>query len=136
MNCNSRNQNYNLIIQCIYIKIIYIETNYNIDDTKIIENIFEKKINDVDNFSKELILKTFEHFNDIIPIFKEKLINWKWERIAYVTRAILLMSFTRYNYMDKVNKAIVIDTAVKFAKKYLNIDDYKFINGILDKILL
>ena len=36
---------------------------------------------------------------------------------------------------DHVDKGVVIDIAVKLAKKYLSGKDYRFVNAILDNVL-
>ena len=40
-----------------------------------------------------------------------------------------------FYYVKDVDKKVVIDVAVKLAKKYLDSTDYKFVNAILDKTL-
>lgn len=128
----SRNKKHELIMQCIYSKLSFNDIKYNININNLSKNIFKKNL---DEFSKNIILKTFNHFDEIISIIKKYLINWKFNRISNITKAILLMSYTHYKYIEKVDKAIFINIAIKLAKKYLDDNDYKFINGILDKIL-
>ena len=46
------------------------------------------------------------------------------------------MSYAHIHYTDDdVDKSVVIDVAVRLAKKYLDRDDYKFVNAILDNVL-
>ena len=44
------------------------------------------------------------------------------------------MSYT-HKQVENSDKSIIINIAVKLAKKFLDKDDYKFVNGILDKVL-
>ena len=60
--------------------------------------------------------------------------KWNFDRLNLVEQSILIMSYT-HKQTQKVDKGIVINIAVKLAKKYLDGDDYKFVNGILDKVL-
>ena len=60
--------------------------------------------------------------------------KWSFDRLNLVEQSILIMSYTHKQTQD-VDKSIVINVAVKLAKKFLDKDDYKFVNGILDKVL-
>lgn len=128
----SRNQKHELIMQCIYSKLSYNDANCDIDINQISKKIFKKNI---DNFCQKTISETMQHLDEISIIIEKKLVNWKIKRISNLAKAILFMSYTHYKYIEKIDKAIVIDIAIKLAKKYLDVNDYKFINGILDKIL-
>lgn len=64
---------------------------------------------------------------------KEKSLNWDWSRIDYLEKAVLINGAAEM-LIFKNKKQIVIDESVLFAKKYCNIDSYKYINGILDKL--
>lgn len=45
------------------------------------------------------------------------------------------MSYTHFKYIETIDKAIVIDVAVKLAKEYIEEKQAKFINAILDEVL-
>ena len=62
--------------------------------------------------------------------------KWKWERLPLLTQAILLMSYTHFYFIEKADKAVVINVAVELAKKYIDDKQAKFINGILDSGVL
>lgn len=129
----SRNQKHELIMQCIYSKLSCDDADCNVNIDKISENIFKKNL---DQFCQKTISETFQHLNEITAIVKQNLVNWRMERISNLAKAILFMSYAHYKYVETINKAIIIDIAIKLAKKYLDVNDYKFINGILDKILI
>lgn len=132
---NTRNKNHELIMQVIYIELTFIAMKDNVDIPSIMEGIFKTPFNEIDPFSKEVVIKTTKHINDIIPVIDANLEKWKWKRLSRVSQAILLMSYTHYKYVEKVDKAIVIEIAVKLAKRYLDKNDHKFINGVLDRVL-
>ena len=60
--------------------------------------------------------------------------KWNFDRLNLLEQAILVMSYTHKQTQD-TDKRIIINIAVKLAKNYLDKDDYKFGNGILDKVL-
>ncbi len=59
--------------------------------------------------------------------------DWSFERLSVLEQAILLTSCFEI-LEEKLDKRIVIDEAVKMAKKYCDEDSYRFINGILTNI--
>ena len=61
--------------------------------------------------------------------------KWKFDRLNRLNQAILLLSLAHYYGVGEVEKAVVINVAVSLAKKYLDDNDYKFVNAILDNVL-
>ena len=90
---------------------------------------------EVDPYIKQSVEQTLAHYVDIINLINPHLKNWTWERIPLLSQAILLMSVAHYNYVEKVDKRIVIDVAVTLAKKYIEEKQAKFIHAILDEVL-
>lgn len=68
----------------------------------------------------------------IQPFLKE---NWDIDRLNKVDLAILMESFCEYQVLP-IDKKIVIDQAVVTSKRYSEDKSYKFINFVLDKILV
>jgi N utilization substance protein B len=57
--------------------------------------------------------------------------DWKWDRINNIEKSILINSVAEI--VDHKNpKAIVINEAVEYSKKYADQYSYKLINGVLD----
>lgn len=131
----SRNQSHELIMQSLYVALTYAKMKEEIDISKIMEGVFKTPFNEIDKFARGVVIKALAHINEIISLFETKLKSWKWDRLSRIAQAILLMSYAHYHYVEKVDKAVVINTAIRLAKKYLDQNDYKFINGVLDKVL-
>ena len=131
----SRNQEHVYIMKCIYNALIYTEMKKEFSLEELISGVYECSYDEVPLFSKEVIIKTLSHINEIIPVFQEKMPKWKFSRLNVVEQSILLMSYAHYKYVDNVDKKVVIDIAVKLAKEYLDATDYKFVNAVLDNVL-
>ena len=86
-------------------------------------------------YIKNSVDQALRHYVDILNIIKPHLKNWTWDRIPLLSQPILLMSISHYNYVEKVDKRIVIDVAVNLAKKYIEDKQAKFIHAILDEVL-
>lgn len=132
----SRNQLHELCMQVVYAALIRIELKQQIDIPSLMSDIYDMPFEEIDVFSKSVVIKTLSNINEMIPILSSNLESWKWERIPDISKSILLTSYAHYYYVEKVDKAIVINIAIRLAKKYLEKQDYKFINAVLEKVLI
>ena len=130
----SRNEEHELIMSCIYDALIYVNMNKEFSVEEIMCSVFDVEFDEISMFAKEMVVKSLSHLNEIKNIFQEKMPKWSFDRINLVEQSILIMSYT-HKQIEKSDKSIIINIAVKLAKKFLDKDDYKFVNGILDKVL-
>ena len=130
----SRNEEHELIMTCIYDALIYVNMNKEFSVEEIMCSVFDVEFDEISMFAKEMVVKSLSHFNEIKNIFQEKMPKWSFDRINLVEQSILIMSYT-HKQIENSDKSIIINIAVKLAKKFLDKDDYKFVNGILDKVL-
>lgn len=130
----SRNKEQELIMISIYDALTYSSMGEEFSLEAIMEGIYRLPYDEISYYSKAIVVKTLAHINEIKKIYQEKMPKWSFDRLNPVEQAILLMSYT-HSKEEKVDKKIVIDIAVRLSKKYLDNDDYKFVNAILDNIL-
>ena len=130
----SRNEEHELIMTCIYDALLYSSMDKEFSVEEIMCSVFEVEYDEISFFAKEMVIKTLSHINDVKAVFQAKMPKWSFDRLNLVEQAILLMSFT-HKQVENSDKGIIINIAVKLAKKFLDKDDYKFVNGILDKVL-
>lgn len=132
----SRNQEHELIMISIYDALIYTEMNEEFSLEDILEGIYMLPYDDIPIFSKEVVIKSLSHINEIKEIYQANMPKWNFDRLNALERAILLMSYTHSKLTDeKTEKNVIIDRAVRLSKKFLDKDDFKFVNAILDKTL-
>lgn len=131
----SRNQEHELIMISIYDALIYSEMDEMFSLEDVLEGVYMLPYDEIPHFSKEIVIKVLNNVNDIKAIYQANMPKWNFDRLNALERAILLMSYAHYKYVGQVEKAVIIDVAVRLAKKYLDKDDYKFVNAILDKVL-
>ncbi|MDR2734363.1 MAG: transcription antitermination factor NusB [Spirochaetota bacterium] len=60
--------------------------------------------------------------------------NWSGDRVGAVERSILRLAAHELRSSPDLAVEIIIDEAVKLAKRYCEGDSFKFINGVLDAI--
>ena len=135
----SRNQKNYIIMTAIYNELTdftFGESKLNRDAKEIIASLCECEIEDIDPYIADSVIVSLQKYGEIRTAFSPFLRNWKWERLPLLTQAILLMSYTHFYFIEKVDKTVIIDVAVNLAKKYIDDKQAKFINAILDSGVL
>ena len=130
----SRNEEHELIMTCIYDALLYSNMDKEFSIEEIMCSVFEVEYDEISFFAKEMVIKSLSHVNEIKAIYQAHMPKWSFDRLNLVEQAILLMSYT-HKQIENSDKSIIINIAVKLAKKFLDKDDYKFVNAILDKVL-
>lgn len=76
-----------------------------------------------------------QHQDEIVKLFSDNLgKDWTWERIAPMAQAIMIMCYCEVKAIN-TPIAVAIDQALVTAEKYGQLENKKFINAILDKVL-
>lgn len=133
----SRNQTHLAIMTVIYNELV--DFHYSEDQTfsRDAKELIQDMVGDIpyeeiDPFIKDMVLVSLQKYGEIVNAYQPYLRNWKWDRLPLLTQAILLMSYTHFYFVEKVDKKVVINIAVDLAKKYVDDKQAKFINAILD----
>lgn len=105
------------------------------DARDLTSELCEMPYEEVDPYIKSTIAFSLQKYGEIIEAYQPFLRNWRWDRLPLLTQAILLMSYSHFYFVEKIDKQIVINVAVELAKKYIEPKQAKFINAILDGVL-
>lgn len=122
----------------IYDALLYAEMGKTVDLEDMMASICGvSSYADVDPFVKRIVISALKHMDEIIPIFEGYMQGWVWSRLDHLEQALLLYSYCHYFYdTQEVDRKIVINVAVEFAKTYLDAKAKGFVNAILDKVLV
>jgi transcription antitermination factor NusB len=131
----TRNQTHDTAMTLIYNALTYEIIEEPIDVKALLVNYFQLPYENIDLYIKEVVIKALLNKNEIIHLIEPNLTNWKFSRLNLLTQSIFLLAVSHYQYVKDVDKKVVIDNAVKLAKKYVDVKDYAFVNAILDKVL-
>jgi N utilization substance protein B len=82
-------------------------------------------------FSKKLIKNYIDRKPEVDQAIVKLAHNYKFDRIGMVEKSVLRLALAELQ-ADDTPVNVVIDEALKIAKKFGNKDSHKFINGILD----
>ena len=135
----SRNQQHYIIMVAIYNELTdftFGDKQVNRSASDVIASLCECDIKDVPQYIVDTVMVSLSKFGEIKLAYAPYLKNWKWERLPLLTQAILLMSYSHFYFIEKVDKVVVINTAVELAKKYIDDKQAKFVNAILDSGVL
>lgn len=108
------------------------EKNCDFDEDEFLE---DKNLSEED---KEYINQNFEgiklHYDEIVEIVEKNLVNYKLDRICKTDLAILITAIYQLKFLSEPVK-IVVNEAVDLSKKYSLENSYKFVNGLLAKVI-
>lgn len=135
VNIISRNKAHDLAVQTMYAFLMLEKCNQLISFESLIELVFNQEYKDVDIYIRELLLISLKNQNVAITNIEKYLDKWTFNRLNYCMQSILILSYCEYFYIKDSDKAVIINIAVKLAKKYGDERDYRFINAVLDKAL-
>ena len=85
-------------------------------------------------FAKDLFLGVMSDQQELDETISKFLENWKLDRLFVIDRCILRLSLYELLKIPDTPSSVVIDQAVRLAKKFGNDDSSKFINGILGAV--
>jgi transcription antitermination factor NusB len=131
----TRNQTHEVAMTLIYNALTLAKVGLTVDLEKLMVDLLERPYDDIDLYIKQVVIKAIKHQQTIIDLVNPHLVKWTFDRLNMLTQAIFLLAVAHYQYVKDVDKKVVIDNAVKLAKKFVDVKDYAFINAILDKVL-
>lgn len=73
---------------------------------------------------------------EINKIIEDHLLNWQVDRIAVVDRLLLQIGIGEMQYSEDIPPKVTINEIIDIAKEFSTAKSGKFINGILDVILV
>ena len=131
----SRNQENKLVMISIYNALVRIDMNEELSVEDMMADIFETDFDSIPVHSKLIVVKALKNLDEIISTFQANMPTWKFSRLNKLNQSILIMSYANYKLVGDIDKKVVINIAVELAKEYLDANDYKFVNAILDNVL-
>lgn len=131
----TRNKLQEKAMQILYSHLLLEQLGKSKDIVTLIEESCDLPFDEVDVFLKLSLVKAIKYKDELIEYATPYLRRWKFNRLNLTIQSILILSLTHYKFFPEMEKPIIIDVAVKLAKKYGDVTDYKFVNGILDNCL-
>lgn len=91
---------------------------------------------EVKAFAERLVAGVLEKKIELDALIGKYATNWKVSRMPIVDRNILRVGVYELLWMDDVPAKVTVNEAIELAKSFGDDDASKFVNGILDQILM
>lgn len=131
----TRNKAQNIAMIIIYQCLCYDEMNLKYDIKELISDNLEEPFDEVDLYIKRVVVSAIAHKKEIKENITKYLRDWSFNRLSKIMQAILFLAYAHYHYIEKTDRKIIINVAIKQAKTFLDKNNYRFVNGILENLL-
>jgi transcription antitermination factor NusB len=104
----------------------------------VLERFWQEKecSTEIRGFATRLVEGASENLADIDVLISQRSENWQIHRMPAIDRSILRLGVYELLYRDDIPPKVAINEAVELANNYSTPDSGKFINGILDKLMI
>lgn len=85
-------------------------------------------------FALELLSNTVKNLQEIDAVLSKSMVGWNLKRIARIDRDILRLAVVEINYLGTPDR-VAINESVELAKRYSGEEGYRFINGVLRRVV-
>jgi N utilization substance protein B len=90
---------------------------------------------EVRSYALEIIGTVNRYEREIKETIEKALVDWKYSRLPRVDRDIIRIAVAEILYIPQTPQKTAIDESVKLAKRYSDEEGYRFINGVLRRVV-
>ncbi len=102
-----------------------------------IDEIFHDLNEDHDKeFGTKLVFRVVANRKRFDELIEDKTSNWDMDRIALIDKILLRMGLCEFLFFEDIPPKVTINEVIEIAKKFSTEGSSKFLNGVLDSILL
>ena len=104
---------------------------------KVAESYFSEYPEDeeVTEFATALFYGAIKEQVELDKVIIDHLEHWKIERLAMLDHHILRLALFELLFLAETPPVVVIDEAIELTKRFSTQDSFRFVNGILDKVI-
>ncbi len=105
---------------------------------KVIRDVlgFHEEDSVIRDFARDVVLKATGHHDELDAHIQRHVTNWDFDRIAIIDRIVLRMAICEFLFFFDIPPKVSIDEAIEMSKLYSTDQSGRFVNGILDAVLL
>ncbi len=89
---------------------------------------------EVRNYTIEILTKVNDNKKEIDKLLRESIVDWQIERLPRIDVDILRIAVAEIMFIG-IQEQVTINEAVELAKRYSGEDGYRFINGVLRRVV-
>lgn len=90
---------------------------------------------DVDDFSVELIQKTYDSREEMDQIIVDALTDRNIERVSLLERIVIRMAVCELLDFGDIPVEVTLNEAVELSKEFVSLKSSRFVNGVLDTLV-
>src|SRR5258706_9302751 len=100
------------------------------------DQLSEIKNKEDELFAHSLVQLVIDNEEKYDKLIKSIVDNWDMERIAILDHIIIKMCLSEFFYLEEIPTKVSMNEAIDLAKNFSTKNSGKFVNGILDSILI
>lgn len=85
-------------------------------------------------FAMELLTHTAKYRSEVDAVLETAMVAWQLKRLARIDRDILRLAVVEMDYLGTPDR-VAINEAVEMAKRYSGEEGFRFINGVLKRVV-
>ncbi len=88
------------------------------------------------SFARELFHHVVDDKQEFDELIKSRVANWEYDRIALIDKIIIRIAICEFVHFEDIPTKVSIDEAIELAKKFSTEQSGRFVNGIVDAVLI
>ncbi len=88
------------------------------------------------SFAGELFRCVVSGKEEYDELIKGRVANWEYDRIALIDKIIIRIAICEFIHFEDIPTKVSIDEAIELAKKFSTEQSGRFVNGIVDAVLI
>ncbi len=89
---------------------------------------------EVVSYTIEILTQVNAHRTEIDELLNQAMVDWQMSRLPRIDRDILRIAVTELLYLG-TQEQVALNEAIELAKRYSDEDSYRFINGVLRRVV-
>ncbi len=89
---------------------------------------------DVQSYAVEILVQVNSYRAEVDQTLEAAMVDWQLNRLPRVDRDILRIAVAELLYLN-VQQQVAVNEAIELAKRYGDEDSYRFINGVLRRVI-
>lgn len=119
------------------LQVLYAFEMNNDELQKHIDEIFHDVSDKSDReFGSNLVFRVVSNRKKFDLLIEDKTSNWEMDRIALIDKILLRMGICEFLFFDDIPPKVTINEVIEISKNYSTEGSSKFLNGVLDSILV
>ncbi len=94
------------------------------------------KDDEIEHFARKLVKHTLENNDDYEKLIKATVEHWDMERIAVLDSIIIKMCLSEFFFFQDIPTKVSINESIDLAKNFSTKNSGKFVNGVVDALLV